>query len=76
MPDISMCTNKQCPLRGDCYRAQAVPDSVWQSYSKFEPRLESNGKVEEILCDYFIPIAVGMRILQAGGIPDSVPGDE
>jgi hypothetical protein len=75
MPDIDLCTNKECPLRGDCYRARAVP-SQRQWVTRYEPRLESNGKIEELICDYFIPIAVGMRIIEAGGIPDSVPGDE
>lgn len=37
MPDITMCVNKQCPLRGKCYRYRAVPDD-WQSYTKFEPQ--------------------------------------
>lgn len=30
MPDIAMCLENECPLRGACYRA--VPDEHWQSY--------------------------------------------
>ena len=36
MPDISMCMNKECPLREGCYRATAEPDEYWQTYSSFE----------------------------------------
>lgn len=37
MPDITMCVNKQCPLRRRCYRYRAVP-GTWQSYALFEPQ--------------------------------------
>ena len=36
MPDISMCTNTDCPSRGKCYRYLARPSDPWQTYSKFE----------------------------------------
>lgn len=45
MADITMCVNKDCPLRNKCYRATAKADPLWQSYSKYEPQ---NGK-----CDCF-----------------------
>lgn len=46
MPDISMCANKQCPSREQCYRFTAAP-STFQSYMKFEV---ANGDNK---CDYF-----------------------
>lgn len=45
MPDISMCLNKNCPLRMKCYRYTAIPDD-WQSFCGFAP--DQTGK-----CDYF-----------------------
>lgn len=41
MPDITMCVNKDCPLRMKCYRFTAVPTPYWQSYTDFKP---VNGK--------------------------------
>lgn len=35
MPDITMCTNKRCLKRFDCYRYMAVPGG-YQSHSPFE----------------------------------------
>jgi len=40
MPDISMCSNKGCELRRDCYRYLARPDERWQSYTRFIPQEE------------------------------------
>lgn len=34
MPDIAMCSNAECPRRGECYRFRATP-SERQSYSLF-----------------------------------------
>lgn len=31
MPDISMCSGLECPLKETCYRYKATPAS-WQSY--------------------------------------------
>lgn len=39
MPDISMCSNNSCKLRGACYRYLAFP-SLRQSYSYFEPKAQ------------------------------------
>ena len=36
MADITICTSTECPQRETCYRAQATPDTQWQSYSNFE----------------------------------------
>jgi hypothetical protein len=41
-PDITMCDNKKCPLRGLCYRQTATP-SKRQSYSSFEPEYSEMG---------------------------------
>ena len=35
MPDISMCTNKYCPIRESCYRYTAIPSEYRQSYADF-----------------------------------------
>lgn len=44
MPDISMCENKKCKRRKQCYRYTAKPNKYRQSYAKFE----------EKDCKYFI----------------------
>lgn len=36
MPDITMCQNSSCPVRGQCYRYTATPGTR-QSYSCFVP---------------------------------------
>ena len=48
MPDITMCTNKHCPLKDDCYRFTATPNKEKQSYSWF-PYNKIRNK-----CDYFL----------------------
>jgi len=35
MPDISMCADKTCTLRMNCFRYRAVPNPWRQSYSTF-----------------------------------------
>jgi hypothetical protein len=35
MPDISMCTKKDCPSFDHCYRAQAKPNEP-QAYNSFD----------------------------------------
>jgi len=48
MPDISLCTNKQCPLVENCKRANLIPSRM-QSYTHFV--------YDHIFgCDYYIPI--------------------
>lgn len=32
MPDISMCANKKCKIKKDCYRFMAKPNPYRQSY--------------------------------------------
>lgn len=46
MPDLTMCSNAECPLRGACYRFRAVPNPRHQSYSLFQPN-------DHNACDYF-----------------------
>ena len=43
MPDISMCLNKECPKRNECYRYTAEPNPFRQSYSKFQYQDGDNG---------------------------------
>lgn len=55
MPDITMCVNKQCPLRSKCYRYRAVP-STWQSFANYIPHTIaklSDPAIYETKCDYF-----------------------
>ena len=49
MSDITMCMNKVCPLKSNCYRYVAIPDKYWQSYADFK---YNNG------CLYFLPISI------------------
>ena len=35
MPDITMCTNSECPIREFCYRYRAIPSDFRQSYCDF-----------------------------------------
>jgi len=51
MPDISMCDNKRCSKKKECYRFMAIPSS-FQSFMKFEETIK-NGKKS---CDGFYPI--------------------
>ena len=46
MPDISMCLNKTCDKRKNCYRFMAIPNPYRQSYMEFKPD-------EEGVCGYF-----------------------
>ena len=50
MPDISLCVNTKCPLRGNCYRYRAIPDALAQSFALFEPKNQTE-------CEYHWPIA-------------------
>jgi hypothetical protein len=47
MPDITMCSGKNCPLAKTCYRAQAKADK-YQSYFMTPPY---NHEAEE--CEYY-----------------------
>jgi len=47
MPDISMCTGKDCKVKESCYRFTATPSDYWQSYVMPEVK---DGK-----CDLYWP---------------------
>jgi hypothetical protein len=46
MPDISMCSGVNCPLKKYCYRYRAVPTELRQSYYTIPPFKDGN-------CDKF-----------------------
>jgi hypothetical protein len=52
MPDITMCSNNECPLKENCYRFKAIP-SDWQSYSSFNPVKDNK---YQYTCDHFMKI--------------------
>jgi hypothetical protein len=53
MPDISMCANKECALRMECYRYRAVPNPYRQSWSNFSPTIFEG---MALCCDYQWPL--------------------
>lgn len=42
MPDISLCRNEQCPKKKYCYRFNATPEPMYQSYADFKPDDKGN----------------------------------
>jgi hypothetical protein len=59
MPDIAMCLNADCPLRGTCYRYLAFP-SRWQSYTTFVPNEDGES------CDSWGPVGTdAVRTIEA-----------
>ncbi len=46
MPDITMCYNKECPLRHTCRRYTATPNDMWQAY--FDGAWDGEG------CEYYM----------------------
>lgn len=44
MPDISMCADKRCPKRNECYRFLATPHPTWQTW--FDPRPKDGSECE------------------------------
>lgn len=49
MPDISMCSSDNCPMKDKCYRSTATA-SKYQSWSNFEYTCnENNGYADFIL---------------------------
>ena len=53
MPDISMCSSEQCPIKNKCYRYMAEPNEHWQSYSNFYTEIEP--------CSHYTPILLSDR---------------
>ena len=52
MPDITMCTNEDCPLSYSCWRFNCPPSQYQQSYAKFEPKIDE--VLDEIECKMFL----------------------
>lgn len=50
MADITMCTDKQCPLNMTCYRYNATP-SNYQSYFSVSPR--DTAVSNTVKCDHY-----------------------
>ena len=50
MPDITMCSGKNCPIREDCYRYTAK-ESYYQSYFMIPPYDMTIGSCE-YKCEY------------------------
>lgn len=46
MPDITMCTGKDCPKKERCYRFKATPNLIYQSFSDFKERRLEDGSCE------------------------------
>lgn len=49
MPDITMCSGKDCPKAEQCYRHTAEPSPHWQSFFMTTPIKEDGS------CEYFSP---------------------
>lgn len=54
MPDITMCSDAECPKRETCWRFTAKPSPKWQSYFAKSPRKDDEGK--EITCRHYWPV--------------------
>ena len=52
MPDITMCTNDECPLSYTCWRFNCPPAKYAQSYQRFEPQIDE--VLEEAVCEFYI----------------------
>ena len=46
MPDITMCQNKECPLKDTCYRHEAKPNEMQPFFVDMKP--DENGE-----CEYY-----------------------
>ena len=63
MPDISMCTGGNCPIKNECYRYRAVPSEYRQSYMNPPYNKEVPFKAtRERVCDYYMKILKGDRL--------------
>ena len=51
MPDISMCSNKTCPLKETCYRSTAIPNPYGQTYASFTWSYDEGQNA----CDFYWP---------------------
>jgi hypothetical protein len=48
MPDITMCSSENCPMRGSCYRSRAKPNKL-QSWTNFEYFCNENSGFDEYI---------------------------
>ena len=55
MPDITMCTGGDCPLREKCYRYRATPIPQWQSYFQ-QPPIDAEIIAGKDTCTHFWPL--------------------
>jgi len=51
MPDITKCSNSECPLSNSCYRFTCKASEYNQSYDRFEP---ITGFLNGTECDFYI----------------------
>lgn len=59
MPDITMCSSEQCPIRQRCYRHEAKPNPYRQAYNDFydAEKFASRSNVSEYQsCAEFVEI--------------------
>lgn len=54
MPDITLCTSEDCPLKELCFRWTAKPSEYLQSYADFKYNIIEIGKQTNVGCDYFL----------------------
>ena len=51
MPDITMCSNQQCPQADSCWRFGCPPAAQNQYYQDFQPKQDDE---DGFMCDFFI----------------------
>lgn len=64
MPDYTLCTNKDCPIKSECRRSiqNTEPSKYKQTYQCFQYTISVSGAAMWLMpypiatCDYFIPI--------------------
>lgn len=54
MPDITMCTNEDCPLSFHCWRFNCPPSNYAQSYVKFQPNEDE--ALDEVECKMYLAV--------------------
>jgi hypothetical protein len=59
MPDISLCQNKECPSKDDCYRFTAKPSEFSQIWATFDFGVG-------VCCDSYIPNEEHFCIVRKG----------
>lgn len=57
MPDYTLCTNKDCPIKSECRRSvqNTEPSKYKQTYQCFEYEIDP-AKDDSEWCEYFMPI--------------------